>query len=106
MGNNKFNRLIKRETKFLEKKTMKHKHHFNVKCILEINMLDNKREYFNVLKCEQCNSFISNSESNNIQGHIFDKFENKDNLPILVANVSKRNLIIPFSYIKSVQLRK
>lgn len=106
MGHNKLNKLIKYETRYIEKNTFKHKHDFSIKCILEVNMLDNKKYYYNVLKCSKCNSFVSIREPGNVQGRLFVYNDNKEHLPVLEAEVNKRNLIIPFSYIQNVKLKE
>ncbi len=103
MGNNKLRKLIDRETKYLDNSKIKHKHNFSVKCILEINLINDIR-YYNVLKCDRCNSFISIREEGNVQGRIFRELnEQQKKLPLLKCYVNKRNIIVPFSMIEEVK---
>ena len=67
-------------------KGIKHQHEFAQECVLEITNKNihaagnyyNKKEYYLVLKCLNCNSFISKREEGNIQGHLRNDFIKND----------------------------
>ena len=90
----------------------KHKHKYSVPCVLEITNKNihassnyyNKKEYYNVLKCELCNSFIPNSLEGNISGHITSEKYNRE-LPLIVANTNMKNPVYDFDNLYDVSIK-
>ena len=75
-----FKKALRKEYTY-EDKTCKN-HDYTIKCILEITN-DNihaagnyygKKEYYKVIKCSKCNSFVPNSEEGDYSGHFFNRF--------------------------------
>ncbi len=71
MGSTKLRKLIKSETKWTDKNTIRHRHNFCIHTIAEvINGSAGFKSYYNVMKCEYCNSFKCISQPNNVMGLI------------------------------------
>ena len=82
MGHTKLRRLFKQECKWTDKTAKKHKHIFNVRSVMRLrNMLDDV-EFYDVMKCKYCNSFISIPKEGAINGFIKDKNYDKT-LPMI-----------------------
>ena len=95
-------KILKEETNWIEKGTLKHKHDYTEHYILkEITPKDNIR-YYNILKCNKCKSFKSIPLKGNIQGCIFDELTDEQNkLPQLVG-IKKHEHIIGFQDLEKV----
>lgn len=63
----------------------------------------NKKEFYNVLKCEICNSFIPNLEEGNVSGYISEKDYNSE-LPLIVASTTMKNLAYDFNNLYDVSI--
>ena len=76
---------------------VKHKHHYSVECILEVTNKNihatgnyyNRKEYYTVLKCNICDSFIPDSRKGNSSGHILNDEYNKK-LPLITAKTNMK----------------
>lgn len=103
MGHLHLRKYIKGETCYIDKTVEKHKHDFKVHCILEITNPAGEISYYNVKKCNKCNSFESISEEGNIQGHIFKALNKREiKLPIITADWNKKMAIPQFSKLKNI----
>ena len=96
-------KIYKKETEYNDKKKeIKHKCNFDIHCILKVNF-NNKIEYYNVMKCRECLSFISIRKHENVQGHIFRELtEEEKELPLITANSNTKYLICNFSDLENV----
>lgn len=102
-GNLALRKIYKNETTWIQKGKRKHKCNFSEHCLLKVTLLNNKINYYNVLKCHECLSFISIKESGNIQGCIFNELTKKQkSLPVITASYGHRNLIVNFSALDNV----
>ena len=79
MGNLKLRKLIKYETTWIEKNTVKHKHIFTIPFILELTYPSGRIRFYNVLKCSECKSFKSIPTQHNVSGLILDELSLKNN---------------------------
>lgn len=77
MGHTKLRKLFKQECKWTDKSAKRHKHIFNTHTIMRLRNMDNQISYYDVMKCEYCNSFMSIPKEGAINGYIknneFDK---------------------------------
>ena len=103
-------RILKPMT-YNPKNTLKHKHNYCLKYLLIITNVNekasigyyNSKEYYYVLKCDKCDSFIPNSIEGNFDHHIFlDKEEIDDRLPIITASTMQKNPAYNFRDLKDV----
>ena len=94
-----FKKWLQRRLTYLPKDNInKHKHNYTIPCVLEITNKNihasgnyyNKKEYYDVLKCNLCNSFIPNSKDGNISGIIIDR-EYDNELPLIKANTMMKS---------------
>ena len=108
-----YKKLHQRRLTYIPKDNVnKHKHNYSIHCILEITNKNihasanyyNKKEYYNVLKCEICNSFIPNSIEGNISGNIIDKNYNRE-LPLIVASTNMKNPAYDFNTLYDVSIK-
>ena len=107
MGKLGLRKILKRETTWREKGLCRHKCNFKEHCILKVILLNNKVNYYNVMKCLGCLSFISIREPGNIQGYIFDELtKEQKSLPLLTAYYKRKNLIITFADLENVSYGK
>jgi hypothetical protein len=89
MGSTKLRRLFKSESKWTDKNCDRHKHNFCVRSIVEIEHLGkgnnqgNRIYYYEVMKCEQCNSFVCVPHDGAIDGFISDFNNEYKDLPKL-----------------------
>lgn len=106
-GHLKLRKVIKNETLWQDKSRLKHKCDFTEKCILKVINNVNDVALFNVIKCNKCLSFKSIREEGNVQGRIFKKLsKEQEKLPIITAECSSSQYIIPFQSLKNVNLNK
>ena len=110
----KFKRWLLEVETYIDKNAFKHKHDYKLKHLLIVTNINehasanyyNKREYYYVLKCNQCNSFIPDSVEGNYNHHIFNN-ENIDNsLPIITANTNYKCPHYDFSKLLDVNVKK
>ncbi len=101
-------KFLRKEYTYLDKTCNNHDYKENY--ILEITN-DNvhasgnyygKKEYYEVLKCSYCNSFIPKSSEGNYSGHIFN-YQNT-NLPIIHAKTNQKNPAYLFDKLYDVKI--
>lgn len=104
MGHLGLRKILKKETLYNDKKKIiKHKCEFNVHCVLKVNLINDKIQYYNVMKCNKCLSFISIKEPGNIQGCIFDNIsKEQEALPLITASSKEKTVIINFADLEDV----
>ena len=98
---------------YTDRNVSKHKHNYTVKHLLIVTNVNEharrnyyeKKEYYYVLKCNQCNSFIPDSVEGNFNHRIFNN-ENIDNsLPIITANTNYKCPHYDFSKLFDVNIK-
>lgn len=47
------------ESRWTDKSAARHKHSFKIKAVVRLHMCENHLRYYEILKCEHCNSFIN-----------------------------------------------
>ena len=96
-------KIIKKETEYKDKKkNIKHKCDFDIPCILKVKF-NHKIQYYNVIKCNKCLSFISVREPGNVQGHIFKALNELEKaLPLITAYSNSKYLISDFADLENV----
>lgn len=110
----KYKKIIKKRLNYVSEDSIKHKHNFSVKCILQVTNRNkhasgnyyNKKEYYEVLKCNVCNSFIPVCREGNINGIIFDTNKIDVNLPLIKANTNQKNPAYDFCDLFDIELEK
>jgi hypothetical protein len=108
----KYKKIMERRFHYIIKDSTKHKHDFSIKCILEVTNKNihatgncyNKKEYYEVLKCSACNSFIPISKEGNINGIIFDTNRIDTSLPLIKANTNQKNPTYDFCNLCDIKL--
>lgn len=70
MGHTKLRKLFKQECKWTDKTTKRHKHIFNTHAVMQLRNMSNEVAYYDVMKCEHCNSFVSIPKEGAINGYI------------------------------------
>ncbi len=91
----------------------KHKHNYVEHFILEITNKNihatancyNTKEYYEVLKCDNCDSFIPNSKDGNFSGIIFDDNYNKE-IPLITANTNMKGPAYNFDNLYDIVIKK
>ena len=109
-----FRKHMLRMNTYKPKGLVKHKHNYSMKHLLIVTNVNNhassnyylKKEYYYVLKCDQCNSFIPEIVDGNYQHHIFYEKDVDFNLPTITANTMAKNPIYCFSELIDVHLTK
>ena len=104
-----FKKREERKYTYMPKDVLKHKHNYVVECVLEITNMNihascdyyKGKEYYNVLKCDMCDSFIPNSKEGNYDGHIINRIYNKK-LPLIRANTNMKNPAYYFNNLTDV----
>ncbi len=94
----KFKRMLQRRLTYKPKNIInKHKHNYLLPYVLEITNKNphatsdnyNKHEYYNVVKCDLCDSFIPDDIEGNIFGYIIDgKYDKKK--PLIKASTNMK----------------
>ena len=87
-----YKKKLLKEMTYEPKNGNKHKHNYVVECVLEITNKNihatgnyyNKKDYYSVLKCDLCDSFIPNSIEGDYLRHISDDYNKA--LPLIQAN--------------------
>ena len=98
-----YRKIIKRDTTWIDKNTEKHKHDFAIHSILKQITPKGRVEYFNIMKCNQCNSFKSIPKPGSVQGFIGDKLtENEKKLPLIIG-YKKHEYLIGFYDIERLE---
>lgn len=94
MGNTKLRRLINQQQKWTDKTALKHRHRFSIHTLLQLRHADTGRyTYYNIMKCNRCNSFKSIPSPGAIDGFIADISNIDLTLPVLKMYTPHRNLI-------------
>lgn len=57
MGNTMIRKLCKNEAKWTDKSAKRHKHNFNVHAVARLKRPNGRSDFYDVMKCEYCNSF-------------------------------------------------
>lgn len=104
--------MLKIET-YKPKDIIKHKHNYSIKHLLIITNINEhassnyylSKEYYYVLKCNQCDSFIPDSIDGNYQHNIFDLKDVDFSLPIITANTLYKQPIYNFSKLIDVEVK-
>lgn len=104
-------RLERKET-YIDKKALKHKHEYIIKHLLIVTNTNkeatgnnyNKKEYYYVLKCNKCNSFIPDTIEGNYN-HIINKEEINNELPVITANTEEKTPHYSFSKLIDVKIK-
>lgn len=82
MGNTKIRKLLEKERRWNDKNAPKHKHSFTVHAIVQLTDGKDSVSYYDVMKCEHCNSFEAIPKEKNNLGLITDNNIDKS-LPII-----------------------
>ena len=96
--------MLMRET-YKPRELFNHKHNYSIKHLLIVTNINKhasanyylKKEYYYVLKCNQCDSFIPDIIDGNYQHHIFYEKDVDFSYPIITANTMSKNPIYDFS---------
>lgn len=85
MGYTNLRKIYKKQSKWTEKGVNRHKHNFSVHSIVKLRNILNHVEYYDVMKCEYCNSFQCISKEGSVSGFITEQeyMEKYNHLPIL-----------------------
>lgn len=110
----KYKKIMEKRLCYLDKNSIKHKHGFSIKCVLEITNRNihatgsyyNTKEYYEVLKCNLCNSFIPISKEGNISGIIFDMNKVEKNLPLIKSSTNKKEPMYEFYDLFDIKVDK
>lgn len=109
-----FKRIHKERETYIPKLKVKHKHNYLVKHLLIVTNINEhatanyykKKEYYYVLKCDMCDSFIPQSLIGNYNGNIFDEKDVDYSLPIIKANTTDKCPHYSFSRLIDVEVMK
>lgn len=99
---------------YIDKNVLNHKHDYCLKHLLIITNINakasigyyNKKEYYYVLKCNKCNSFIPDSIKGNYNHHVLEGKMIDADLPIIVANTNDKCPHYSFGKLVDVKLVK
>ena len=113
MSENFKKRILRMET-YKPKEVHKHKHNYSIKHLLIVTNINNhassnyylKKEYYYVLKCNQCNSFIPDIVDGNYQHNLFYEKNVNFSFPIITANTMSKSPIYSFSKLIDVDVIK
>ena len=113
MPHNLRKRWLKAET-YIDKNVFKHKHDYKLKHLLIVTNINEhasgnyykRKEYYYVLKCNQCNSFIPDIVKGNYNHHIFKDEEIDDSLPVITANTNYKCPHYEFGKLFDVNVEK
>ena len=98
---------------YVDKNCLKHKHDYKVKHLLIVTNINkhasgnyyNSKDYYYVLKCDKCDSFIPDSIPGNFDHHIFSNEDVDFSLPTILANTKQKNLIYDFCKLEDVVVK-
>ena len=82
MGNSKINRILKEGSRWIDTSVGKHKHNYIIHSIAEVITANSHKLYYNVMKCDICDSFVAIPIEGNPLGLIIDNNYDKS-LPII-----------------------
>lgn len=107
-----FKKRLEKEETYIDKKALKHKHNYSINYLLIITNINKhasanyygKKEYYYVLKCSECNSFIPNSIDGNYNHNIFHRETIDYNMPTIVANTTQKCPNYDFSKLIDVKV--
>lgn len=91
MGSTKIRKLCKNEAKWTDKNCDKHKHNFTVHAVARLKRPNGNCEYYDVMKCEFCNSFKGIPRPGSSSGYVGNMPDGQ--LPIIRLKISHRNLM-------------
>ena len=105
--------MLKNDT-YKPKGSCKHKHNYSIKHLLIVTNINKhasagyylKKEYYYVLKCDKCNSFIPDIIPDNYQHQIFCQKDIDFNYPTITANTLAKNPVYVFSKLVDVNIIK
>ena len=105
-------RMLKMET-YKPTDIIRHKHNYTIKHLLIVTNINKhasanyylRKEYYYVLKCDQCNSFIPDIIDGNYQHNIFNEKDIDYSLPIIMANTLAKNPVYSFSKLIDVDIK-
>lgn len=109
-----FRKQMLRGATYVPDNIIKHKHNYCIKHLLIITNVNkhassgyyNSKEYFYVLKCNQCDSFIPDSVKGNYGHWIFGDEKIDNSLPVITANTMQKNMIYNNSQLIDVTVIK
>ena len=112
MAENFKKRYLRMET-YIDPNCLKHKHNYSIKHLLIVTNINkhassdyyNAKEYYYVLKCNECNSFIPDSVEGNFNHHILSNEPIDESLPVIEANTLQKNPHYNFSKLMDVKVR-
>ena len=113
MAQNLKKRLLKKET-YIDKESFKHGHDYKLKHLLIVTNVNehasgnyyNKKEYYYVLKCSQCNSFIPDRVEGDFNHHILSIEDIDNSFPIITANTNYKCPNYDFNKLFDVNIKK
>lgn len=108
----KFKKNLERMETYKDQSCLKHKHNYLIKHLLVVTNINEhassnyfgKKEYYYVLKCNECNSFIPDRIYGNYQHNIFDIRKIDNSLPMITANTMQKCPIYNFSKLIDVKI--
>ena len=109
-----FKKALRKDYTYDPKNSIKHKHDYTENYVLEITN-DNihascnyyqKKEYYDVLKCSLCDSFIPNSKKGIYDGNIFNKEDIDQTLPLITAKTKRKSPAYEFYNLYDVKVEK
>ena len=107
-----YKKTLRREYTYVDKSCKNHD--YSLKYVLEITN-DNihascnyygKKEYYNVLKCSKCNSFIPDTSNGHYDGNIFHIEDIDKTLPVIKAKTKRKNPAYDFYDLYDVEIVK
>ena len=112
MSENIKKHILRMDT-YKPKETIMHKHNYSIKHLLIVTNINKyassnyylKKEYYYVLKCDKCNSFIPDTIDGNYQHHIAYEKDIDSSLPTIAANTMAKNPIYFFSQLIDVDVK-
>ncbi len=107
----KFKKWLKITETYKDHDYLKHKHSYSIKYLLVVTNINEhassnyfgKKEYYYVLKCSGCNSFIPDRIDGNCQHKIFNIDDIDYSLPKITANTMQKCPIYNFSKLIDVK---
>ena len=88
MGYTNLRRLVKQETQWSDKNSIRHKHTYSREVCVDVQMPD-RISYYHVIMCERCKSFKCVSTENNCSGFSRDIIKG---LPIVMFHKSRKTI--------------
>ena len=97
---------------YKDKNALKHKHNYSIKYLLIVTNINthasaglyNSKEYFCVLKCDKCNSFIPDSVEGNYSHYASKDEINDRSLPVITASTIQKQPHYNFCKLLDVEI--